>query len=69
MSLWEILVIGVTRLTLGTNYDRLEHIVNFDELVRAMPGIEKFGAVKKEYSVQALRDNVHLLKVRKCSKR
>lgn len=61
MSLWEILVIGVMRLTLDADYDRLEHIVNYDELVRAMLGIQKYGAEKKEYSVQTLRDNIHLL--------
>ncbi len=61
MSLWEILVIGVMRLTLDADYDRLEYIVNYDELVRAMLGVQKFGAVKKEYSVQTLRDNTYLL--------
>jgi hypothetical protein len=61
MSLWEILVIGVMRLTLDANYDRLEHIVNYDELVRAMLGVQKFGAEKKEYSVQTLRDNIYLI--------
>ena len=61
MSLWEILIIGVVRLTLDANYDRLEHIVNYDELVRGMLGIQKFGGEKKEYGVQTLRDNVYLL--------
>lgn len=61
MSLWEILVMGIIRLTLQSNYDRLEHIVNYDELVRAMLGVQKYGTKKKEYSVQTLRDNVGLL--------
>jgi hypothetical protein len=36
LSLWEILVLGVVRLTLDVNYDRLEHIANYDSLVRDM---------------------------------
>lgn len=61
MSLWEILCIGVIRLTLNADYDRLEHTVNYDELVRAILGTQKFGAEKKEYALQTLRDNVYLL--------
>jgi len=61
MSLWEILCMGVIRLTLKANYDRLEHTVNYDEIVRAILGTQKFGAEKKEYAVQTLRDNVYLL--------
>lgn len=34
LSLWEILVLGTVRLTLNTNYDRLEHMSNYDILVR-----------------------------------
>jgi len=61
MSLWEILVMGVIRLTLDANYDRLEHIVNYDELARAMLGVQRFMTEKKEYSVQTLKDNVRLI--------
>ncbi len=61
MSLWEILVMGVIRLTLDANYDRLEYIVNFDELTRAMLGVQRFMTEKKEYSVQTLKDNVRLI--------
>ncbi|MEI7812363.1 MAG: hypothetical protein WCJ01_08050 [Ignavibacteria bacterium] len=61
MSLWEILCMGVIRLTLMANYDRLEYTVNYDELVRAILGAQKFGTVKKMYAVQTLRDNVSLL--------
>lgn len=61
MSLWEILCMGVIRLTLKANYDRLEHTVNYDEMVRAILGTQQFGAERKEYAVQTLRDNVYLL--------
>ena len=40
LSLWEILVLGVVRLTLDANYDRLEHIANYDSLVRELLGVK-----------------------------
>jgi hypothetical protein len=39
MDLWQILVLGVTRLGLDCNYDRIEHIANYDTLVRQMMGL------------------------------
>jgi len=63
LSLWEILVLGVVRLTLDANYDRLEHIANFDKLVRGILGVENdFGYSKiKTYPLQTLKDNVYLI--------
>jgi hypothetical protein len=61
MSLWEILVFSVVRLTLDCNYDRLEHIANYDNLVRQLLGICNFGDNLKRYSLQSLKDNVRLL--------
>lgn len=61
MSLWEILVFSVVRLTLDCNFDRLEHIANFDSLVRQLLGISSFGENLKRYSLQSLKDNVRLL--------
>ena len=63
MSLWEILVLGIVRLTLDVNYDRLEHIANYDRLVRSILGIEnEYGfTARKTYSLQAIKDNVSLL--------
>lgn len=59
LSLWEILVLGVVRLTLDTNYDRLEHIANYDSLVRELLGINKYGAAKsKQYSLTSLKENI-----------
>jgi len=43
MDLWHILVLGVVRLGLGCDYDRLEHIANYDTLVRQMMGLPAFG--------------------------
>ena len=36
MDLWQILVLGVVRLTLDLNYDRLHHVANYDSLVRQL---------------------------------
>lgn len=49
MTLWEILVFAVVRLTLDTNYDRLEHIANYDILVRSLLGISTLGDNLKQY--------------------
>lgn len=63
MSLWEILVLGIVRLTLDANYDRLEHIANYDKLVRGILGVENdYGFTnRKIYALQTLKDNVSLL--------
>ena len=42
MDLWQILVLGVVRLTLDCNYDRLEHIANYDLLVRRIMGLSDY---------------------------
>jgi hypothetical protein len=61
MSLWEILVFSTVRLALDADYDRLEHVANFDNLVRSFVGIPSFGENLKRYSLQSLKDNVKLL--------
>ena len=61
MSLWEILVFGTVRLARDINYDHLQHIANFDSLVRKLIGISDFGENLKQYSLQTLKDNVALL--------
>jgi transposase, IS5 family len=65
LSLWEILVLGVVRLTLDINYDRLEHIANNDMLVRKMLGVKAFSYLEekiKTYPIQTIKDNVKLLR-------
>jgi len=37
--LWQILVLGVVRLGLDANYDRLEHLANYDTLIRQFLGV------------------------------
>ncbi len=61
MSLWEILVFATVRLARDINYDHLQHIANFDCLVRKLIGISDFGENLKQYSLQTLKDNVALL--------
>lgn len=63
MDLWHILVLAVVRHTLGTNWDRLEHIANNDLLTRKLLGVyvEKFGIEEQEFCYQTIVDNVSLI--------
>ncbi len=63
MSLWEIFVIGVTRLNLDIDYDRLQDLVNNHSALRGILGIDTkqvFGE-GKYYPMQTIKDNVSLL--------
>jgi len=63
MDLWQILVLGVVRLGLDADWDRLEHIANYDTLVRQMLGVPAtpWGEDAQVFARQTLRDNVALL--------
>jgi transposase, IS5 family len=63
MDLWQILVLGVVRLGLDADWDRMEHIANYDSLVRQMLGVPAtpWGGDAKVFGHQTLRDNVALL--------
>ena len=60
MVLWRILVMGVLRLNLNWDYDRLCEMVNEHRMIRQMLG---HGVVDdgERYHVQTLKDNVSLL--------
>ena len=60
MGFWKILVMGVLRLDLNCDYDRLHELVNQHKSVRKMLG---HGDVFDEtvYTLQNLKDNVRLL--------
>jgi IS5 family transposase len=45
MDLWHILVLGVVRLTLDCDYDRLEYLVNYDVLLRQVMGLEPVSSL------------------------
>lgn len=63
MDLWQIVVLGVVRLGLDADYDRLEHLANYDSLLRQMLGVSitPWGADPRVFAHQTLRDNVALL--------
>lgn len=63
MDLWQILVLGVVRLGLDADWDRMEHIANYDTLVRQMLGLPAlpWDEEAKHFAHQTLRDNVALL--------
>ena len=63
LDLWQILVLGVVRLGLDADWDRLEHLANYDTLVRQMLGLPAapWDDESKMFGHQTLRDNVALL--------
>lgn len=63
MDLWQIFVLGVVRLGLDADWDRMEHVANYDRLVRQMLGVPAtpWGREAKVFGHQTLRDNVALL--------
>lgn len=60
LGLWKILVMGVLRLDLNCDYDRLLELVNQHRTIRQMLG-EPSGFSEPEYQLQTLKDNVRLL--------
>jgi hypothetical protein len=63
MDLWQILVLGVVRLGLDADWDRMEDMANHHLLVRQMLPVPAtpWGAEEKLFGHQTLRDNVALL--------
>jgi IS5 family transposase len=64
MDLWHILVLAVVRHTLSTNWDRLEHLANYDLLVREIMGVHATAFIEEdkiEFSYQTILDNVQLI--------
>ena len=59
MSLWKILVIGILRLNLNWDYDRLHEMVNNHGKIRKMLGHGIFN--NDTYHLQTLKDNIALL--------
>ncbi len=60
MDLWKILVMGVLRLDLNCDYDRLLELVNEHKTIRQMLG-HGMHDEDKAYELQTLKDNVCLL--------
>ncbi|MBI4658082.1 MAG: ISNCY family transposase, partial [Verrucomicrobia bacterium] len=63
LELWQILVLGVVRLGLDANWDRLEDLSNHHVLIRQMLGVADtpWGAEAKVFNRQTLRENVALV--------
>ena len=63
MDLWQILVLGVVRLGLDADWDRMEDMANHHLLVRQMLQVPAtpWGDEEKMFGHQTLRDNVALL--------
>ncbi len=62
MDLWHIFVLAQVRHCLNISYDELQHIANYDKLIRQLMGVEtEFGYEKKEFEYQHIYDNVTLL--------
>lgn len=60
MEQWKILVLGVIRLNLNCDYDRLHELANNHNTIRQMLGHATF-ADEYQYKLQTLKDNVSLL--------
>jgi IS5 family transposase len=62
LNLWQILVLGIVRLSQDLDYDMLHDQVNNHKTVREMMGIESdYGFKRKELHYQNIVDNVRLL--------
>jgi hypothetical protein len=63
MDLWQILVLGIVRMTLDIDYDRLWHVANYDKLVRQIMGVESTNGFREEKLIpyNTIRENVSLL--------
>ncbi|MDQ6904595.1 MAG: ISNCY family transposase [Bacteroidota bacterium] len=64
MDLWHILVLAVVRHALSTNWDRLEYLANYDELLRRTMGVHATAFIEEdkiEFGYQTILDNVQLI--------
>src|ERR1039457_5310203 len=59
MEQWQILVLGVLRLGLNADYDRIHELANQHRTIRQMLG-HGFTDDKKEYTLKNIKDNIHL---------
>src|SRR6266436_9003007 len=59
VSLWQILVLGVVRLGLDCDYDRLEHLANYDSLLRHILGVSPVRSEEeKHFHYKTLSENI-----------
>lgn len=60
MSLWNIFVLGVLRVSTNINYDKLLELANNHISIREMLGLSNF-INRKRYALQTIKDNASLL--------
>jgi hypothetical protein len=60
MTLWNIFVLGILRVNLNLDYDRLHELSNHHDTIREMLGHPNFRD-KYRYNHQTLKDNVQLI--------
>jgi hypothetical protein len=60
MDLWHILVLGVIRLALDCDYDRLEYLVHYDTLLRQIMGLNTSfkGEFGKGFHQKTISENI-----------
>ena len=59
LDLWQILVLGVVRLGLDCDYDRLEHLANYDSLLRQILGLSPVQSPEeKPFHYKTLGENI-----------
>ena len=59
LDLWHILVLGIVRLALDCDYDRLEHLANYDSLLRQILGLHPtLSDLEKPFHYKTLSQNV-----------
>lgn len=62
MSMWELLVLGIVRLSGNMDFDRLHDLSNEHNSLRGILGIRNNDySAGKNYSLQTIKDNVQLL--------
>ncbi len=59
MTQWQILVLGVLRLGINADYDRIQELANEHKTLRQMLGHSDW-ADEKYYNLQTLKDNLRL---------
>jgi hypothetical protein len=58
MDLWQILVLGVCRMALDCNYDRLEDMANHHSLLRQIMGLPAVSEEDSQFHYKTLSENV-----------
>jgi transposase, IS5 family len=60
MDLWHVLVLGIVRLALDCDYDRIEYLVHYDKLMRQIMGLDANfeGEFGKGFHQKTIQENI-----------